>query len=397
MRRRGPRIRSSSYDKVSDPRAYYPVVLSRRLVPSILAAVLCAACAERISVVDPNRDGGRSSNGGNDAATPDANTPNPGSDTGATGDPDGGMTGHDDATVNPSASCMRTVADNIHVPEPASPKPFSGVRSLVFDSAGDLYVLNREGPPYTGWVHVLARSPNHAHRRTVGAGIINDPRDLAVDSTGNMHVVTYDPEPFDAVPEVHVFNPMGAEVSVWNADAGGTNAQDEAWSAVIDSAGRLNIGGLVVYRYSLAGAFIDQMGLWGGIDGRIGRAEGLAWDPMGIVLVADLARNMVHRLDSASRNQLSEFGGRGSAPGEFDGAAEPDVRWGPTRLAVDARRNIYANDPFNSRIQKFSPQGQFLGEFVFGGSRAIHSIAVDPLSGNIYVGRDFGIDIICPL
>jgi DNA-binding beta-propeller fold protein YncE len=77
---------------------------------------------------------------------------------------------------------------------------------------------------------------------------------------------------------------------------------------------------------------------------------------------------------------LSQFGRRGSAPGEFNF---------PTHLAVDARGRLFVTDSMNCRVQVFAASGEFQGIIGSPGdgpgsfSRP-KGVAVDPY-GHIYV------------
>jgi len=78
---------------------------------------------------------------------------------------------------------------------------------------------------------------------------------------------------------------------------------------------------------------------------------------------------------------LLKWGRKGSVDGQFD---HP---WG---VAVDNRGNVYVAEEFNSRIQKFDGQGNFL--LKWGGFRTVENgkfynpcgVAVDN-RGNVYV------------
>lgn len=327
---------------------------------------------------------------GLDAASLDAGPP---VDAGA---PDGGSLDAGPIDAGPAAGgpCMRSFPEDVQLPSPPSPAGFQGVRAFAFDDARRLYVLSRSGAPFVGWVTVLSPAPEHALVRTFGRDHLRAVHDLVVDAQGNVHVLDWDPDGI-VDPVVHVYDAQGNFVRTWAADCNGQC--DEAWSMARDATGRIYIGGIVVFRYDAQGTYLDSLGLWGSTSGRIGVARGLAYDPLGFLWVGDLVRNKVQQYDVATRSQVIEVGGRGVGPGLFDGDAASDWRWGPTRLALDARGAIYVNDPYVGRIQKLSRQGTFLGEFTFGNTMEIGPVAVEPASGHVYVGRGTAVTVVCAL
>jgi DNA-binding beta-propeller fold protein YncE len=72
-----------------------------------------------------------------------------------------------------------------------------------------------------------------------------------------------------------------------------------------------------------------------------------------------------------------EWGGRGSAPGQFRS---------PRSLAVDVHGNVYVEDVGNDRVQKFTGDGRFVSEVNVILSVDVGGMCVDP-DGNILVGR----------
>jgi sugar lactone lactonase YvrE len=76
----------------------------------------------------------------------------------------------------------------------------------------------------------------------------------------------------------------------------------------------------------------------------------------------------------------SSFGDNGTGPGKLSG---------PTGVATDGEGNIWVLDTGHSRVQKFNPDGEFIGQFGDQGSSdgqfwGAHGIALDP-NGNIWV------------
>jgi DNA-binding beta-propeller fold protein YncE len=78
-------------------------------------------------------------------------------------------------------------------------------------------------------------------------------------------------------------------------------------------------------------------GLWG--------PRGIAVDSQGHVLVADTGNKRIVIYDTDG-NFISQFGGEGTAAGQFDE---------PVGLAFDTQGNLYVADTWNQRIQVFVP------------------------------------------
>ena len=132
--------------------------------------------------------------------------------------------------------------------------------------------------------------------------------------------------------------------------------------------------------------------------GKILWPTGLAFDnTTQAIWVADLFQNFVEKYTPGNNTQLAQFGGRGTANGKFDGnEMTGNTFYGPNRVAVDAEGKIYASDPLASRLQKFSPNGSYLGQFDFGTSNLFGAMAIHPDTGVIYAARGASIDVICP-
>ena len=284
----------------------------------------------------------------------------------------------------------------VTVPEPAG-IPLVNVQSLAFDSTRNLYALCSKADGGAGYVVELSPSPEHRLIRAIGDGILGAAVDFTVDPWGNLYVVQFDSTPGNG--RIVVFAPDGGLGVVWPdpSDAGLL----EAFSITMDSASRVYIGESVVQTYTTSGTDLDAgIGTSGCGTNLMSWPIGLVWTTGGL-WVADLSRNMVEVYDVSSGNEINEFGGKGCGHGQFDCNLPGDCTgtatfFGPTRLAVDSQGNVLANDPVGSRVEKFSPGGAYLSEFDFNGPQDIEPIAVEPASGNVYVGRERGIDILCP-
>jgi hypothetical protein len=72
------------------------------------------------------------------------------------------------------------------------------------------------------------------------------------------------------------------------------------------------------------------------------------------IYVSDLNKHHILVMDKGSGKTIQKIGGIGTEEGKF---------YKPTHVIVDILGNIYVNDLFNFRIQKFDPNGNFLKSF----------------------------------
>ena len=72
------------------------------------------------------------------------------------------------------------------------------------------------------------------------------------------------------------------------------------------------------------------------------------------VYVIDMAKHQLFVLDKESGRQVNTIGEPGPDNGKF---------WRPTHVTVDKEGNIFVNDAFNFRVQKFDPSGKFLASY----------------------------------
>jgi predicted membrane-bound mannosyltransferase/DNA-binding beta-propeller fold protein YncE len=192
------------------------------------------------------------------------------------------------------------------------------------------------------------------------SGQLNAPRDLAVALDGSLYVADsrnnriehFDPTgniiqtfgqvspgcPYVTIPPLNV--PMGTFCEPWGV-AVSPNGQ---WIYVADTWNhriqKLSSSGIPVKTWGTPNydpVSSGPFGLWG--------PRGIAVDSQGHVLVADTGNKRIIVYD-ADGNFISQFGGGGTAAGQFDE---------PVGLAFDTQGNLYVADTWNQRIQVFAP------------------------------------------
>jgi DNA-binding beta-propeller fold protein YncE len=134
------------------------------------------------------------------------------------------------------------------------------------------------------------------------------------------------------------------------------------------------------------GNFLLKWGSEGAGPGQFNEPWGIAIGADGTVFVADTWNHRVQSFTPTGQF-LNSFGSFSNV--QHDPQADPGKFWGPRDIAIDAEDNLYVTDTGNKRIQKFTPEGQFLQ--AWGGGGIIPGTFEEPVGidideqGNIYV------------
>ena len=138
--------------------------------------------------------------------------------------------------------------------------------------------------------------------------------------------------------------------------------------------------------FDAAGNFIRKWGSEGPGQGQFSEPWGIAVAQDGTVFVADTWNHRIQAF-TPTGEYLRAFGAFMNV--QHDAQAEPGKFWGPRGLAIDPEGNLYVTDTGNKRVQKFTPEGQFLQ--AWGGAGIIPGSFEEPVGididdqGNIYV------------
>jgi len=99
---------------------------------------------------------------------------------------------------------------------------------------------------------------------------------------------------------------------------------------------------------------LGEKGVRGNDDKHFGQPQDIAWLPDGTILIADgLTNSRVVKFDKSGK-YISEWGSKGSGPGQLRG---------PHAIATDRSRRVYVADRGNHRIQVFDENGKFLAQW----------------------------------
>lgn len=112
--------------------------------------------------------------------------------------------------------------------------------------------------------------------------------------------------------------------------------------------------------YSPAGELVREWGKKGNGNGEFQLPGSVAVGPDNLVYVPDQGNSRVQKFTKEGK-YVGQFGSLGSEPGQFGGDQSPGGRFaGPQFVAFDSKGNVYATDAALDRVSKFTPEGGFL-------------------------------------
>jgi hypothetical protein len=229
-----------------------------------------------------------------------------------------------------------------------SGNPFTP-RGIATDAAGNLYV--DDGEP--GIVWVLLPSGDVLRQWKAFGG-----RDLAAGADGSVYLAESH--------EIRRFSGDGTLLSKWGGSALAGGEFGDVWGIDLSPSGLVYVAdtyGNQIQVFTADGTPVTKWGKYGRGPGQFVYPYGIAVGPSGDVYVADTANARVEKFN-AEGAFLSSWGGPGKSPGRF---------YTPTSVTTDPAGYVYVADsaePYpnegRARVQKFTPDGQFVTQWYDG-------------------------------
>ena len=231
-----------------------------------------------------------------------------------------------------------------------SPGRLSDPRNIAIDVTGNIWVAG------TGNNRVQKFNPSGEFVSQFGVqgGVLG----VAVDPEGDLWILGSSPR------RIHQYKPNGELILSFGSEGTG-NGQFVAPSDLeVDSAGNVWVlegtdvipeeaAKTRVQKFNSKGEYLSQFGKRGSENGQFKEPQALAVDSEGNVLVADTGNHRVQEFNSAGEF-VRKYGSNGSGNGQFKF---------PRGIAVDSEGKVWVSDSGNHRLQRFSAKGAYLSQF----------------------------------
>ncbi len=182
-------------------------------------------------------------------------------------------------------------------------------------------------------------------RRGLSGGRLQKPRAMAIDRQDRLYVV-------DMTARIQVFDADGKYLHGWQTP---DHKAGKPTGLSIDQEGRVLVADTHYYQllvYSPQGELLQKMGgTLGNRPGEFGLVTDAVQDSQGNLYVSEYGEYDRIQKFAPDGRFLLQFGGHGSAPGQF-------VR--PQNMAIDGEDRIWVADACNHRIQVFDVAGKLL-------------------------------------
>ncbi|OGF14586.1 MAG: hypothetical protein A2W00_07300, partial [Candidatus Eisenbacteria bacterium RBG_16_71_46] len=273
------------------------------------------------------------------------------------------------------------------------PGQFAYPYGIALDAAGNVYVADRNNyrvQKFSAAPATLPQAPASFLLKwgTTGGAIgeLSDPAGIGFDGFGNILVADVNNH------RIQKFTSSGAYLVLWGgAPPGPLPGQFDRPTGVVTDATTdvyvVDSGNHRIQKFASDGpsSYITNWGGLGTGDGKFNSPHGIAVNAANEIYVADLGNHRIQKFTSGG-TFLLKWGANGGdgTPGGGSGAFNS-----PSAVAVDLSGNVYVADTGNNRVQKFTANGDYIGQWGSSGTGdgqfdAPTGIAMDA-AGNVYV------------
>lgn len=240
------------------------------------------------------------------------------------------------------------------------------------DAAGNLYIADAENNRIRkispdGIVTTVAGGGNYgADDGPAETASFYHPSAVATDAAGNLYVADTYNQRIRKISAAGLVTTLAGRGDIGRDDGPGTEATfDEPRGLAVDSSGNVYVADTInclIRKISPAGVVttLSGSGELGFSDGAGTAASfhypiGLAIDPSGTLYVGDSFNHLIRRVDKVGG--VTTWAGSVSAVGATDGLGSAASFNSPEAVSLDSAGNVYVADAGNSLIRKISPIG----------------------------------------
>ncbi len=252
---------------------------------------------------------------------------------------------------------------------------FEQPRDVAVDSNGDVWVADTDNNRVEEFSSTGEYIKKFGSEGT-GNGQFKQPAGIAVAANGDLWVT-------DSLNDrVEEFSPAGEYIKKFGSEGSGNGQFSEPRGIAIAPNGHIWVTDARNYRveeFSSTGEYITKVGTSGSGNGQFYHPTGIAADSNGDIWVADSRNNRVQELSSTGE-YIRQFGSEGTGNGQFIE---------PAGITVDPAGDVWVADTRNNRIQGFTSTGEYIRQFGSDGSGngqfvEPEGIAVGP-NGNLWI------------
>lgn len=256
----------------------------------------------------------------------------------------------------------------------------NGPKDVAVDSSGNIYVADTMNSRIEKFDSNGKFKTNWDSSDGTASGQFKYPQGIAVDSLGNVYVADTDNNC------IQKFDNKGKFITKWGSQFNSNGQLSSPQDVAVDSSGNVYVADYnnnCIQKFDSNGKFITKWGSQGSDDAQLKSPNGVAVDSSGNVYVVNSLYNRIQKFDSNGKF-ITKWGSQGSENSQFIA---------PKGITIDSLGNVYVADSTNHRIQKFDSDGNYLNQFGSYGTGEgqflyPQGVAVDS-ADNIYVA-DWG-------